>query len=104
VAVNGTGTGGGNTPPTINIAGGPTINTSTRFLTLDASKSVSPSGNNPLTFVWTALNDRSLIINANSSTPSVQLGTVAGSYIFQLTVTDSKGNSSNAFVTVILSY
>ena len=61
-------------------------------------------GNNPLTFVWTSLNDRALIINANSSMPSVQLGTVAGSYIFQVTVTDSKGNSATAFVTVVLSY
>jgi hypothetical protein len=103
-AVNGTTTGGGNQPPTIIIAGGPTINTGTRFLTLDASKSVSPSGNNPLSFVWTSLNDRALILNAGSATPSVQLGTVSGSYIFQLTVTDSKGNSATAFVTVNLIY
>jgi hypothetical protein len=103
-AVTGTTTGGGNQPPTIIIAGGPTINTGTRFLTLDASKSVSPSGNNPLTFVWTSLNDRALILNANSPMPSVQLGTVSGAYIFQLTVTDSKGNSATAFVTVNLIY
>ena len=103
MAVNGNGTGGG-APPIINIAGGTSINTIFRFLTLDASKSTSPSGNNPLTFVWTSLNDRALIINANTATPSVQLGTVAGQYIFQLTVTDSKGNSASAFVTVNLSY
>jgi hypothetical protein len=102
VTVNGTstGTGGGTTPPTIVIKGGNTINTNFRFITLDASGSFSPQGNNPLQFVWVSLNDKAFITNANSATPSVTLGLTSGVYLFQLTVIDSKGNQATAIVTV----
>ena len=103
VAVNGT-SSSNTTPPTIVISGGNTITSYERYLTLDASKSTSPVGNNPLSFLWTSVNDRALIINATSSMPQVQLGTVAGSYVFTLTVTDSKGNTASTTVTVILNY
>ena len=75
-----------------------------RFFTLDASGSTSPGGNNPLTYLWQSINDNALVINASAPRTQVQLGTIMGSYVFRLTVTDSKGNSSTAIVTLNLSY
>ena len=98
----GGGGGGGGGNPIIVLAGGNTINTNFRFVTLDASKSSSPAGNNPLTFTWVSLNDRAVINNANQAVTQVTLGVQPGSYLFQLTVTDSKGNSATQLVTVIL--
>jgi hypothetical protein len=94
--------GGGTSPstPVIVIQGGTTVNTNFRFITLNAMGSYSPSGNNPLSFVWTSLNDKAFITNPNSPTPSVTLGLTSGVYLFQLTVTDSKGNQATAIVTV----
>jgi len=102
VTVTGTSPGGGgsSTPPTIVIQGGTTINTTVRFLNLNASSSFSPGGNNPLQYVWTSLNDKAFITNANSPTPSVTLGLTSGVYLFQLQVIDSKGNSAIAIITV----
>lgn len=90
--------------PVIVIAGGTTITTYSRYLTLDASGSTSPGGNTPLRFLWTSINDSATVINATSATTQVQLGTIQGSYVFSLTVTDSKGNSSSTVVTVNLMY
>ncbi len=98
----GPGGGGGGQAPTIVIQGGNTINTNFRFVTLDASKSFSPSGNTPLTFEWMSVNDRAVISNANSGVANVVLGVQPGSYLFHLTVTDSKGNQSQTTVVVIL--
>jgi hypothetical protein len=84
------------------VAGGLNQNTIFRFITLDASKSFSPSGNNPLTYKWVSVNDRSLVLNANSPTPNIQLGMFGDVYLFNLTVTDSKGNSSTVVVAVKL--
>ncbi len=95
---------GNNAPPVINVAGGLTQNVTNRFLTLDASASTSPGGNNPLTYLWQSINDNALVINASAPRTQVQLGTITGSYVFRLTVTDSKGNSSSAIVTLNLSY
>jgi hypothetical protein len=102
VTVNG-GTGG-NQPPIINVAGGLTQTVYNRFLNLDASASSSPSGNLPLTYLWESINGSALVINASQAVTQVQLGTIMGSYVFRLTVTDSKGNSSTAIVTLNLSY
>ena len=96
--------GAGSQPPVINVAGGLTQTVYNRYVTLDASATVSPGGNNPLTYLWQSLNDNALVINATSAMTQVQLGTIMGSYAFRLTVTDSKGNSATAFVTVVLSY
>ena len=93
-----------NQPPTISVAGGLTQTVYNRYVTLDASASVSPGGNTPLTYVWQSLNDSAVVINATSAVTQVQLGTIMGSYAFRLTVTDSKGNSSTAIVTLNLSY
>jgi hypothetical protein len=106
----GGGGGGGNQGPTIVVNGGLTQTTTSRFITLDASKSTSPSGNNPLTFLWESVNDRATISSANQGiTPAVLGGAPTvpgavqpGSYVFKLTVIDSKGNTATAIVTFIL--
>jgi OmpA family/PKD domain len=89
--------------------GGPTIvfpsdivYTTVRDLRLDASGSFSPAGNNPLSFYWTVRGDKATIYNRTSPTPSVFLPGNAGNYIFDLTVTDSKGNSTTKTLTVRL--
>ena len=89
--------------------GGPTIvfpsdfiYTTVRDVKLDASGSFSPAGNNPLTFYWTVRGDKATIANRTSSTPSVFLNGNAGNFIFDVTVTDSKGNSSTKTLTVRL--
>ena len=84
------------------VAGGNNQSTFTRFVTLDASGSTSPNG--PLTFKWVSVNDRALVLNANSARPNIQLGTIADVYLFNLTVTDSLGNSSTAVIAIRLSY
>jgi hypothetical protein len=89
-------------PPTIVIAGGPVIETVVRDLRLDASQSSSPAGFTPLTYSWTAREGRAAIDNANSPTPTVHLGNLFGDYFFDLTVTDSKGNTATATVDVRL--
>jgi len=89
--------------------GGPTIvfpssivYTTVRDLKLDASGSFSPAGNNPLSFYWTVRGDKATIYNRTSSTPSVFLPGNTGNYVFDLTVTDSKGNSTTKTLVVRL--
>jgi hypothetical protein len=98
----GGGTGGGGQGPTIVVAGGNTINTTVRFITLDASKSFSPSGNTPLTYEWVSVNDRAIVASANQAVTQATLGVQPGTYIFLLSVTDSKGNTTNQLINVIL--
>jgi hypothetical protein len=96
------GGGGGGTPPTIVIAGGNMLTITARDFQLDASASFSPSGNNPLTYSWSAANQNpAAILNPTSAVTNVQLNGPNGTYIFNLTVTDSKGNSSTATITVL---
>ena len=96
---------------TVTVAGGggPTIvfpsaivYTTVRDVRLDASGSFSPAGNNPLSFYWTVRGDKANIYDRTSSTPSVYLPGQPGNYIFDLTVTDSKGNSTTKTLTVRL--
>jgi hypothetical protein len=79
------------------------VYTTVRDLKLDASGSFSPSGNNPLQFYWTVRgDDRAVIYNRTSATPAVYLRLQAGNYIFDVTATDSKGNSTTKTLTVRL--
>ena len=73
-----------------------------RQLQLDGSMSASADGG-PLTYQWTipAGNPTAAIYGANTATPSVQFSQRgAASYLFQLTVTDSAGNSATDVATV----
>jgi hypothetical protein len=94
--------GGKGTGPTVVIAGGPVIETNVRQVQLDASGSTSPAGNLPLTFLWVSRNTQAAVLNPTSATPIVQLNQLIGDYYFDLTVTDSKGNSSTGTIIVRL--
>jgi hypothetical protein len=88
--------------PVIVFASGDILYTTTRDVQLDASGSSSPSGNTPLRFYWTVRDDKARIYQATSPTPNVYLPGTAGNYVFDLTVTDSKGNSTTKTLTVRL--
>ena len=88
-------------PPVIVIKGGPVIETNVRQVTLDASGTTSPSGL-PLTFSWVSRNGQAAILNPSSPTPIVQTSQLIGDYYFDLTVTDSAGQSATATVIVRL--
>lgn len=89
--------------PVVVIAGGNTITTTVRTLTLDASQSSSPAGYTPLTYSWSiAAGNGAGIVGANTATPTVTLGIPDGEYDFQVVVTDSKGNSASGVVHVML--
>jgi len=92
----------GNSGPVIVFSSGDLQYTTTRDVRLDASGSSSPSGNNPLQFYWTVRENKAVIYQRTSSTPNVYLPGTPGNYIFDLTVTDSKGNSTTKTLTVRL--
>ncbi len=90
-----------NNNPVVVVAGGTTFTTIYRFIYPDASGSYSPIGNTPLTYHWTVRNNAAVIINADSPTPIIEFGIIGGTYQFDLTVTDSKGNSTTQLITVL---
>ena len=92
----------GSGAPVIVFASGNIIYTTIHDVQLDASGSSSPAGNNPLQFYWTVRDDKARIYQPTSPTPHVYLSGDAGNYIFDLTVTDSKGNSTTRTLTVRL--
>ena len=100
VTVNSSSTSGSG--PVIVFASGDILYTSNRDVRLDASGSSSPAGNTPLQFYWTVRNDKAIIYQRTSPTPQVYLRDSPGNYIFDLTVTDSKGNSTTKTLTVRL--
>jgi hypothetical protein len=96
------------TPPTIVIVGGPTIDIqspefapipASMTVTVDASNTFSPVGNNPLTFAWTSSSGGLTIAGGNSSKPTITLST-PGFATATLTVTDGKGNTSTQVVVI----
>jgi hypothetical protein len=91
----------GKSGPVIVFSSDPLYTTS-RDVRLDASGSSSPSGNTPLQFYWTVRSDKAVIYQRTSPTPQVYLPGTPGNYIFDLTVTDSKGNSTTKSLTVRL--
>ena len=98
----GPGTGPSGPPPTIVIAGAPSITTVVRTLALDATQSFSPAGYGPLTYKWTSRGNRASISDPNSPNPIVYLGNLYGDYFFDLTVTDARGNTATASIDVLL--
>jgi hypothetical protein len=97
--------GGGTTPPpgpTIVIAGGLTQETELRDFIIDASGSFSSTNPGPLTYLWTSHDSLAAILNPTSPTPRVQINNFLGTYLFDVTVTDSKGNSAKATISIKL--
>jgi hypothetical protein len=94
------GGGGGGGGPVIVLPD--SIFTASRYIILDASASFSPTGDTPLKFFWTTLDNKAAIANPSSSTPNVWLSTGSGPWVFEVIVTDSKGKSATKQTTVRL--
>lgn len=92
-----------NRPPTVITNVPEFFETLNRELILDASGSVDPDGDS-LTFQWRQIGinnqNSAAIITANSPTTRVQLQGIFGDYLFELTVTDSKGLSSTKTIRI----
>src|SRR5258708_10278276 len=71
-----------------------------RQVQLDLSQSTSPSGTTPLTFLTSARNINSAVLGPTSAQPIVQLGELFGDYLFDVVVTDAKGNQAAAVVDI----
>jgi K319L-like, PKD domain/OmpA family len=97
VTVGGGGGGGGGPIVVTNQS----VYTNSRYLSLDASGSFSPTGDAPLTYFWSSVDGRAAI-QPSTPTPSVFLNLGTGPWVFEVTVTDSKGKSATAQVTVRL--
>jgi regulator of replication initiation timing len=92
-----------NQPPTIIVNVPDSFDTLDREHILDASGSFDPNGDS-LTFQWRQLGannqNNASIITASSPTTRVQLQGIFGEYVFELTVTDSKGASSTKTIRI----
>jgi hypothetical protein len=97
------GSGGGVTPAAVTkaVAGPKDATATTREFQLDGTQSTSADGK-PLTYLWTIPDGSpsAAILGANTATPTVQFGQGRQPYTFQLTVTDSTGQSATDLVTV----
>jgi hypothetical protein len=93
---------GTNQGPAVVIAGGINQSTAQKQISLDASGSTSTPAGLQLTYVWTQVNSNqaAAINNPNTATPLITFAGGKGTYIFEVTVTDSKGNSSKQQVTI----
>ena len=104
-AATGGGTGGGggttpgNRPPVADVGPSNNIVVLSSVVELDASRSTDPDGD-PLTYQWRAIGPQASISNANQAKAQVQFGPSVGDYVFEVTVSDNKGNSSTARLTV----
>jgi hypothetical protein len=87
--------------PTIVFSPSATQSTSQKQLFLDASKSTSATGGQ-LTYVWRQVNQNqaAAINNGNTATPLITFSGGKGDYIFEVTATDSAGNSAKATTTI----
>jgi hypothetical protein len=92
--------GGGGGGPVLVIPGGNLIETDWRWVQIDASGSYSPGVSGPLTYHWVAVGNVAGIQNANTATPLLEVGPYLGDYYFDVTITDSQGNSTTTRVTV----
>jgi hypothetical protein len=78
---------------------GPNVDSIYRLLTISGAASTDPEGL-PLTYRWRALERSAAVLDPNSAVTRVQLGEQFGPYVFELTVTNSKGVSASKTVTV----
>ena len=92
---------GTNLPPIANAGNDTTINLPINSLLLNGSKSYDPDGS-IVTYSWYKIsgpNSSVAIVNSNTATPSV-IGLVAGTYVFELKVTDNQGLTATDDVTI----
>jgi OmpA family/K319L-like, PKD domain len=83
------------------VVGNETCQTLQRTFDLNLSSSTSPLGNTPLSFVTTSRNGQAAVIGAASATPTIQLPDTKGDYLFDVMVTDSKGNQTKLVIDVL---
>ena len=108
--------GNGGSPPVVVISSGnancsgtvvggsttsATCETAVRQFDLNLSASTSPIGNSPLTFLTTSGNVQATVLNPTSSVPTIQVPPEMGSYVFNVLVTDSKGNQTSVAINVL---
>lgn len=86
-------------PPVADAGGDQTITLPTSSVTLDGSGSTAPSGT-IVSYSWTKTEGGSAIITSPSSVSTTVTGLTEGSYVFDLTVTDSNGGTNNDVVTI----
>jgi hypothetical protein len=106
---SGSGGGGGTTGVTIVVSASPSITVTgatntfqlvSNQVQLDASKSTSTNAG-ALTYAWSTTSANANIINGNTATPIVQLSVRRQTYQFNVTVTDAKGATATAAVTLL---
>ncbi len=91
-----------NQAPVANAGTGANITLPTNSINLDGSKSVDPDGTIS-TYSWTRIAGPNTPVSTGSNTALLSLsGLVAGTYTYQLTVTDNSGASSSSRVKVIV--
>lgn len=97
----------GGTTPSQPSPGDPVVTSGTRIttavseITLDATKISSDPGGGTLTYSWRVVTGSANLIGPQTATPRAQLAGNAGEYVFELTVTNSRGRSATGTVTVI---
>ena len=89
------------TAKTTAVAGPKNITVTAWSILLDGTASKSADGKS-LSYLWTipSGSPSAAITGANTPTPTVQFTRIRGTYMFQLTVTDSAGNTSADVATV----
>jgi hypothetical protein len=75
------------------------LTTIDRQVRLDASTSTSANGQ-PLTYQLRSISGSASVLQANSDRPTVQFNGGFGDYVFELTVTDSAGNTATDRITI----
>jgi hypothetical protein len=93
----GPGEPGGNQSPVANA--GSDFSTAQSEVLLNGTSSSDPDGDT-LTYNWRVVSGAANLINATSATPRVQFSGNFGSYVFELTVTDTEGATATDTITI----
>jgi dienelactone hydrolase len=91
-------------PPTANAGKGQTISLPTNTINLDGSLSKASTGNTIVSYKWTkaATSPAGGNISSPTSVKTTVTNLIAGTYIFNLTVTDSRGSSKTGGTEIIV--
>ena len=92
-------------PPTVNAGTGGTITLPANTFTLDGSASKASTGNTIKSYKWVKYSGPAAgggIIASPASAKTTITGLVAGTYIYSLTVTDSRGQSKTGGTTIVV--